>query len=80
MTTDPDDDRDQLADQIRRLIRQVTAEQKSASTNPNTAATRRQPISKGIAPERSLDEILQKIQRDIKDGQPIPVGPGGSAH
>jgi hypothetical protein len=68
MTTDPDDDRDQLADQIRRLIRQVNAEQKSASPNPNSAATRPQPISKGIAPERSLDEILQKIQRDIKEG------------
>jgi hypothetical protein len=67
MMTDPDDDRDPLADQIRRPIRQVTAEQKSASTNPNTA-TRPQSISKGIAPERSLDEILQKIQRDIKEG------------
>jgi cell division protein FtsN len=80
MTTDPDDDRDQLADEIRQLIRQVAAEQKSAPTKPNTAATRPQSPLEGTAPDRSLDEILQKIQRDIKEGQPFPVGPRGSAH
>jgi hypothetical protein len=78
--TDPDDDREQLDQEIRRLIRQVAAEQKPAPIKPDTTATRPQSSLEGTAPERPLDEILKKILRDIDEGQPIPVGPRGSAH
>jgi hypothetical protein len=42
------------------------------------AAIRPQSISDGKAPELSLDQILQKIQRDIAEGRPIPLGPSSA--
>jgi hypothetical protein len=62
-------------DEIRRLLRQVLVEPQSApTTSVPTAAIRPQSVSDGKAPELSLDQILQKIQRDIAEGRPIPLG------
>jgi hypothetical protein len=62
-------------DEIRRLLRQVLVEPQSApTTSVPTAAIRPQSISDDRASEISLDQILQKILRDIAEGRPIPLG------
>jgi hypothetical protein len=73
--TDLDDAPERSNDEIRRLLRQVLSEPQSAPTAPAAASTRSQSISEGKTPELSLEEILQKIQRDIAEGRPIPLGP-----
>jgi len=53
------------------LLNRVIAENKSASAAP----ARDRPQSSSVPPalrELSLDEILQKIQRDIAEGMPLP--------
>jgi hypothetical protein len=56
-------------DEILLLLSRVIAEEKSVPTAP--AAERPQsPSAVRVALELSLDEILQKIQRDIAEGRP----------
>ena len=73
--TDLDDAPERSGDEIRRLLQQVRSVPHSAPTAPAAASTRVQSMSEGKAPELSLEEILQKIQRDIAEGRPIPFGP-----
>jgi hypothetical protein len=78
--TDLGDAPERSNDEIRRLLRQVLVEPQSAprTSAPATAAIRAPSISDGNAPELSLDQILQKIQRDIAEGRPIPLGPSSA--
>ena len=73
--TDSRSNREYSTDEIIRLLQQI-AEEKSASP-PVAAPT--QPRSKSAAVvtrELSLDEILQKIQHEIAQGQPTPSREG----
>ena len=72
--TDLGDNGKHSTDEIRRRLRQIPAERRSTPTTPIIEPTRPQPISEGVAPELSLDEILLKIQRDIAEARPVPVG------
>jgi hypothetical protein len=53
-------------DEILRLLTGVVAQEGSIST----AAAERLVVEGGVMPDLSLDDILQKIQRDIADGRP----------
>ena len=59
------------------LNRVIAEEKKSVSTAP-AAERPRSPSAMGAGRELSLDEILQKIQRDIAEGRPVagcsPIG------
>jgi hypothetical protein len=56
------------------LNRVIAEEEKSVPTAP-AAERPRSPSAMGAGRELSLDEILQKIQRDIAEGLPISLGP-----
>ena len=59
------------------LNRVIAEEEKSVPTAP-AAERPRSPSAMGAGRELSLDEILQKIQRDIAEGRPVagcsPIG------
>ena len=60
------------------LNRVIAEEKKSVPTAP-AAERPRSPLAMGAGRELSLDEILQKIQRDIAEGRPVagrscPIG------
>ena len=65
-------------EEIQRLLKRIRAEDTSAPTTPGSApinkpSTLSQPQSRpalGVTRELSLDEILQKVQREISDGGP----------
>jgi len=52
------------------LLNRVTAEENSVSTAPAREPAQSPSVVAGPHRELSLDEILQKIQRDIADGRP----------
>jgi hypothetical protein len=53
------------------LLNRVIAEEKKSVPAAPAAERPRSPSVMGAARELSLDEILQKIQRDIADGRPV---------
>ena len=53
------------------LLNRVIAEEKKSVPAAPAAERPRSPSVMGDARELSLDEILQKIQRDIADGRPV---------
>ena len=71
---DASDGRDYSTEEILRLLRQVSAEQQPT---PQAPVMRPRPsipdLETGAAAELSIDEILQKIQREIADERPVPA-------
>jgi hypothetical protein len=57
------------------LLNRVIAEEKKSVPTAPAAERPRSPLAMGAGRELSLDEILQKIQRDIAEGLPISLGP-----
>ena len=60
------------------LLNRVIAEEKKSVPTAPAAERPRSPSAMGAGRELSLDEILQKIQRDIAEGRPVagcsPIG------
>jgi hypothetical protein len=52
------------------LLNQVIAEEKSASAGGSEERLPHSPAAAPVLRELSLDEILQKVQRDIAEGRP----------
>jgi hypothetical protein len=71
--TDLGDVAERSNDEIQQLLWKVLSEPQPALTTPAIAPTRPESISEGKALELSLDEILEKIQRDIVEGQSVPL-------
>ena len=63
--------RDYSDDEIRRLRGRILADQQSAPAPPPPIAKPRSTVGANVVSrELSLDEILQKVQRDIAEGGP----------
>jgi hypothetical protein len=70
-TADRNAKREVSKDEVILLLNRVIAEEKKSVPAAPAAERPRSPSVMGAARELSLDEILQKIQRDIADGRPV---------
>jgi hypothetical protein len=70
-TADRNAKREVSKDEVILLLNRVIAEEKKSVPAAPAAERPRSPSVMGAARELSLDEILQKIQRDIADWRPV---------